>query len=60
MISPQKTFAVEANFYLGQAMFNSGDYEKAVPLLKKALSINPETQGIYQPIGMACYKGRVF
>ena len=46
----------EVNFYLGQAFYLNKEYDKAIPLLKKAIAINKEVQDTYKFAGLAMYK----
>lgn len=46
----------EVNFYLGQAFYLNKEYDKAIPLLKKAITINKEVQETYKFVGLALYK----
>ncbi|MCR4713592.1 MAG: tetratricopeptide repeat protein [Treponemataceae bacterium] len=46
----------EVNFYLGQAFYLNKEYDKAIPLLKKAIAINKEVQDTYKYAGLALYK----
>ncbi len=50
----------EVNYYLGQAFFQNKEYDKAVPLLKKATLLNPEASGLSRMLGMALYQGKHF
>ncbi len=45
----------EANYNLGIALSSNKEYEKAIPLLKKALIAKPEAQNVNGPLGMALY-----
>jgi tetratricopeptide (TPR) repeat protein len=46
----------EVNYYLGQACFEIKDFAKAVPLLKKALSLNRDAPNAVKWIGIALNK----
>ncbi len=50
----------EVNFYLGQAFYLNKEYDKAIPLLKKAIAINKEVQDTYKYVGLALYKYHSF
>ena len=50
----------EVNFYLGQAFYLNKEYDKAIPLLKKAIAINKEVQDTYKFVGLALYKYHSF
>jgi len=45
----------EVNFYLGQCYFQNKDYDHAIPLLRKAITINKEIPETYRFLGMALY-----
>ncbi len=47
----------EVNYYMGIAMYNDKQYDKAVPCLKKALVINPNAEGVYLVLGQSYYYG---
>ena len=46
----------EVNYYLGQAFYRNKEYEKAIPLLRKALTINKEITDTYRILGLALYQ----
>ncbi len=50
----------ETNFYLGQACINNKEYDKAIPLLRKALMVNKEVPEIYKYLGLALYHNHNF
>ena len=50
----------ETNFYLGQALINNKEYDKAIPILRKALMINKEVPEIYKYLGLALYQNHNF
>ncbi|MBO4507966.1 MAG: tetratricopeptide repeat protein [Spirochaetaceae bacterium] len=50
----------EVNFYLGQTFYSNKEYDKAIPLLKKAITINKEVQDTYRYVGLALYKYHSF
>jgi len=50
----------ETNFYLGQACINNKEYDKAIPLLRKALMVNKEVPEIYKYLGLALYNNHNF
>ena len=50
----------EVNFYLGQAFYLNKEYEKAVPFLKKALSLGKEFPELFEFLGLALYCARSF
>lgn len=50
----------EVNFYLGQTFYLNKEYDKAIPLLKKAITINKEVQETYKFVGLALYKYHSF
>ena len=50
----------ETNFYLGQALINNKEYDKAIPILRKALMVNKEVPEIYKYLGLALYQNHNF
>lgn len=46
---------MEINFYLGKAFYLNHDYEKAVPLMKKALTVNSEFSEGIKFYGLSLY-----
>ena len=50
----------ESNFYLGQAFINNKEFDKAIPLLRKALMANKEVPEIYKYLGIALYQNHNF
>lgn len=50
----------ETNFYLGQAFVQSGEFAKAVPLLRKAISINHDETSAYKYLGNAYYSQKQY
>ena len=50
----------ETNFYLGQAFINNKEFDKAIPLLRKALTVNKEVPEIYKYLGIALYQNHNF
>jgi len=50
----------ESNFYLGQACLHNKEYDKAIPLLRKALTINKDVPEIYKYLGLALYQNHNF
>lgn len=50
----------DVNYNLGLALSSNKEYEKAIPLLKKALISKPEAQNVNAPLGMALYNGHHF
>lgn len=45
----------EANYYLAQAYYQAGEYEKAVPFLKKSLIFNQEAGNVHEWLGLSLY-----
>lgn len=45
----------EANYYLAQAYYQTGEYEKAVPYLKKAMVFNQEAGNVHEWLGLSLY-----
>ncbi len=45
----------DVNFYLGKALVEQKEYDKAVPLLKKAITINNDVAECYGTLGKAYY-----
>ena len=52
--------AFEPNFYLGQSFLHSKEYDKSIPLLRKALTINKDVPEIYKYLGLALYQNHNF
>lgn len=50
----------EVNYYLGQTLLQNKEYEKAIPVLKKAIAVNPEVSDTYMYAGMALYGNHNF
>jgi len=50
----------EANYYLGQSLYKSKEYDKAIPFLKKALSSGKEIPELFEFMGLSLYHGRLF
>lgn len=54
------SIAFEPNYYLGQTMSKLEQYDKAIPLFKKALLAKPEASEIYMQLGLCYYKARKY
>ena len=52
------SIAFEPNYYLGQTMSKLEQYDKAIPLFKKALLAKPEASEIYMQLGLCYYNAR--
>ena len=50
----------EVNYYLGQAFYFSGDYEKAAPLFKRTLIVYPSNIDVYRFLGLTLEKGKKY
>ncbi|AEE17789.1 restriction endonuclease [Treponema brennaborense DSM 12168] len=50
----------EVNYNLAQAYYQCGEFEKAVPLLKKALMLNREASDVYGLLGLSFYNLKKF
>ncbi|MBO4437833.1 MAG: tetratricopeptide repeat protein [Spirochaetaceae bacterium] len=50
----------EVNYYLGQAFYYSGDYEKASPLFKRTLIVYPTNMEVYRFLGLSLEKGKKY
>lgn len=50
----------EANYYLGQALLLEKKYDKAIPFLQKARSINPAVEELYEKTGIAMYYSKMY
>lgn len=50
----------EVNYYLGYSFYKNEEYEKAIPFLKKALSINKEFSEAYEILAISLYKHDLF
>lgn len=50
----------ETNYYLGQALMQLQNYDKAVPCFKKALVLNNDAQGLYFLLGHCLYQAHHF
>lgn len=50
----------EVNYYLGQAFYLNGDYEKAAPLFKRTLIIYPSNMEVYRYLGLSLVKGQKY
>lgn len=50
----------EVNFYLGKTLYTLKEYEKAVPLLKKAILVNSEVPEAYEILGKNYYDCKKF
>lgn len=50
----------EVNYYFGQTLFRLENYDKAVPLFKKAILAKPESRGIYFLLGQCYYKTKKY
>ncbi len=50
----------EVNYYLGQAFYLNGDYEKASPLFKRTLVIFPSNMEVYRFLGLSLAKSRKY
>ena len=50
----------DVNFYLGKALVEQKEYDKAIPLLRKALMVNKEVPEIYKYLGLALYHNHNF
>lgn len=47
----------EAYAHLGLIAARAGDYDKAIPLYRKAVRLNPKVQGVRMNLGLALFKG---
>ena len=45
----------EANYYLGQAFYQNNMFDKAIPFLRKAATLNAELPNVNEPIGLSFY-----
>ena len=52
--------AYEPNFYLAQTMAKLEQYDKAIPLFRKALLAKPDATEIYLQLGMCYYNARKY
>lgn len=52
--------AFEPNYYLGKTMSLLEQYDKAIPLFKKALLAKPEATDIYIQLGQCFYKAKKY
>ena len=50
----------EVNFYMGKTLYALKDYEKAIPVLKKAITINNENPETYEILGLTYYEAKKF
>ncbi|NMA57076.1 MAG: tetratricopeptide repeat protein, partial [Treponema sp.] len=50
----------EINYNLGEALIQTNDFEKAIPVLRKALTINTEANEVYASLATAFYKTKRF
>lgn len=50
----------DVNFYLGKVLLMTNDFEKAIPLLKKAITINNEIPETYSLLGKAFYSSKKY
>ena len=50
----------DVNFYLGKALVEQKEFDKAIPLLKKAITINNDVPECYATIGKAYYLSKKY
>ena len=50
----------EVNYYLGQAFYLNGDYEKSSPLFKRTLIVFPSNMEVYRYLGLSLEKGKKY
>lgn len=50
----------EANYYLAQAYYQSNEYEKAIPYLKKSLIYNQDASNLHEWLGLSYYNIKRF
>jgi len=50
----------EVNFYLGQALYLSKQYDKAILFLKRALVLNPDIPEVYEFLGLSLHEMRLY
>lgn len=50
----------DVNYYLGIACYKTKEYEKCVPVFKKALVARPDASNVNSYLGLALYKGHHF
>lgn len=48
----------DVNYYLGIACYTNKEYEKAIPVLKKALVLKPEATNVNTPLALSLYKAK--
>lgn len=62
LINAQKlnSVAYEPNYFLGKTMMKLEQYDKAIPLYKKALLANPEANDVYLQLGQCYYRAKKY
>jgi len=48
----------DVNYYLGIACYKNGDFEKSIPVFKKAMIIRSDAPGLSTYLGLALYKAK--